>query len=160
MNIDPTAAAKLVRRDLKTAYPGTKFTVRAKTFSMGSSVEVTYFDGPAPSAVVALLAKYEYNRHRAPDQFALDGGPQVKYVGVVRDLSAAGVAAAVERFNRRHGTNLRFSVTGQILDGHFQINGNWAENEVIWEARDVDFDALNAENRERVRETVRIGDAR
>lgn len=43
--------AKLLRENLKTTYPGVKFSVRSKTYSGGASIDVRWTDGPAEGAV-------------------------------------------------------------------------------------------------------------
>ena len=39
--------AKLIRKALKASFPGVKFSVRSKSYSMGASVNVSYIDGPS-----------------------------------------------------------------------------------------------------------------
>lgn len=43
--------AKKVRKILKKEFPGVKFSVRSDTYSMGSSVNVSWTDGPIKSVV-------------------------------------------------------------------------------------------------------------
>lgn len=43
--------AKVVRKILKAQFPGTKFSVRSETYSMGSSVRVSWTDGPTEKQV-------------------------------------------------------------------------------------------------------------
>lgn len=47
--------AKLVRHALKAAYPTIKFSVRVDRYSMGSSIDVTWTDGPTHAMVQPLL---------------------------------------------------------------------------------------------------------
>lgn len=54
--------AQAIRKDLKAAYPETKFTVRSKNYSGGDSIDVSYtmtVTGPKKKEVEALLSKYE-----------------------------------------------------------------------------------------------------
>ena len=44
--IDTKEVAKLVRRELQTHFPHHKFSVRIERYSMGSSINVTWIDGP------------------------------------------------------------------------------------------------------------------
>lgn len=56
--------AKVVRKLLKTAFPGIKFSVRSETYSMGSSVRVSWTDGPTTGQVdhvVGFLAGSEFD---------------------------------------------------------------------------------------------------
>ena len=59
---NPTEAAKGVRKELKAAFPATKFSVRTEYFSMGNSIRVFWAFGPTDSAVCAIVKKYEYGR--------------------------------------------------------------------------------------------------
>lgn len=45
--ISAADTSKLIRKALKAAFPGTKFSVRTSTYSGGASARVTYTDGPA-----------------------------------------------------------------------------------------------------------------
>jgi len=57
---DGRVAAENIRRELKKAFPGTKFNVRFRTFSGGDSIDVSWVDGPATPRVNAIIGKYEY----------------------------------------------------------------------------------------------------
>lgn len=59
---NPTEAAKGIRAELKTAFPGVKFSVRTKYFSMGNSIDVSWAFGPTTKAVDAIIGKYAYGR--------------------------------------------------------------------------------------------------
>ena len=43
--------AKLVRKALKKAFPGMKFSVRSSNYANGSSIDVSWTDGPTMKAV-------------------------------------------------------------------------------------------------------------
>ncbi len=51
--------AKLIRADLKAAFPGMKFSVRSESFSMGDAVTVSWTNGPAVGQVSAVVDKYQ-----------------------------------------------------------------------------------------------------
>ena len=51
--------AKLVRRSLKEAFPGVKFSVRSKSYAGGSSIRVKWTDGPSEPAVKAVVERFE-----------------------------------------------------------------------------------------------------
>lgn len=59
--IRETAAetAKKIRATLKKAFPGVKFSVRSKTYSMGDSVYVSWTDGPLEEDVNRILERFE-----------------------------------------------------------------------------------------------------
>lgn len=50
--------AKLVRKALKKAFPGRKFSVRSKTYSGGASVTVGWTDGPTSKAVDEVVGTF------------------------------------------------------------------------------------------------------
>jgi len=47
--------AKLIRAQLKAEFPGVKFSVKSKTYSMGASITVKWTDGPTGKAVDAVV---------------------------------------------------------------------------------------------------------
>lgn len=51
--------AKKIRAKLKAEFPGVKFSVRSETYSMGSSVTVSWTDGPERGVVHAIVNKFE-----------------------------------------------------------------------------------------------------
>lgn len=51
--------AAMIRAALKKRFPATKFSVRMKTFSMGSSVDVEWTDGPTVKRVQEITGPYE-----------------------------------------------------------------------------------------------------
>ena len=50
--------AKKVRKALKAAFPGTRFSVRSKTYSGGSSIRVEWIDGPRKGAVQKVAGHF------------------------------------------------------------------------------------------------------
>lgn len=57
-HLNATEVAKRIRADLKKAFPTTKFSVRSSSFSQGSSVDVSYIDGPTVAQVESLMNRY------------------------------------------------------------------------------------------------------
>ncbi len=53
-----TETAKIIRAELKKAFPETKFSVRSKVYSMGCSITVWYTDGPPTKAVESIVAPF------------------------------------------------------------------------------------------------------
>ena len=51
--------AKLVRKELKTRWPETKFSVRSKTYSMGASIDISWLDGPREPEVSPTAKRFE-----------------------------------------------------------------------------------------------------
>ncbi len=54
-SLDIVETAKVVRSELKKAFPDTKFSVTTQRYSMGSSCTVRYTDGPPSKAVNACI---------------------------------------------------------------------------------------------------------
>lgn len=63
--------AKLVRKALKAAFPGQKFSVTSDTYSMGAAVHVSWTDGPAERRVSPVVSKYSGS--------GFDGSIDMKY---------------------------------------------------------------------------------
>ena len=57
--MDRKATAAMVRRMLQASYPSTKFSIKTKYFSMGSSVDIHWTDGPALRMVERILRPVE-----------------------------------------------------------------------------------------------------
>jgi DNA-binding CsgD family transcriptional regulator len=56
--LDAKELAALVRKALKQSFPGVKFSVRTDRYSMGSSVNVSWTDGPTSNQVDEILDIY------------------------------------------------------------------------------------------------------
>ena len=57
--IDTAEAAVMLRKTLKSAYPGVKFSVTISRYSGGSSIRIEWTDGPSESKVRATAAPFE-----------------------------------------------------------------------------------------------------
>lgn len=56
--IDTKEVAKLVRKSLKEAFPGVKFSVRTDRYSGGSSIRIGWTDGPTEKQVNAVAQRF------------------------------------------------------------------------------------------------------
>lgn len=112
-------AAKTLKAELQTAFPGVKFSVKSDSFSMGDSVSVSYEDGPAYHIVDEIASKYQYGHFDGMNDIyensnRRDDIPQSKYVNVSRHQSAATreiLDAAVnemfgEDFGKKHDEDM------------------------------------------------------
>lgn len=54
--------AKLVRAALKRSFPGVKFSVRSRTYSMGASIDVSWTDGPTSRLVQSVTDQFSGSR--------------------------------------------------------------------------------------------------
>ena len=57
--LSPAETAQLVRQRLKATFPGQKFSVRARKYAGGGSIDVKWEDGPLESEVGAVVKVYE-----------------------------------------------------------------------------------------------------
>ena len=56
--VSTTDTAKLIRKSLRAAYPEHKFSVRSDSYANGSSIRVSWTDGPTEKEVDALVGEY------------------------------------------------------------------------------------------------------
>ena len=79
-------AAKAIRKELKAAFPGVKFSVRSDNYAGGSSVHVTWDDPAADQKTVdEIIGKYQYGHFNGMDDIyeysnTSDELPQAKFV--------------------------------------------------------------------------------
>lgn len=78
-------AAKKIKAELKKAFPSTKFRVVSSSYSMGTSVDVHWADGPTQKEVEKISKKYQYGHFDGmSDTYEMDNKnanlPQAKYV--------------------------------------------------------------------------------
>jgi hypothetical protein len=109
------AAAKNIRVELARAFPGVKFSVKSRRFSMGDAIDVKWIDGPTTEQVDAIIGaysggtfdgmtdSYEYTRSDWTDTFG-----EGKYVHSSREYSDKVVANVIGRVCRRLGGLDRF----------------------------------------------------
>lgn len=88
------AAAVEIRKALKKAFPGVKFSVRSDTFSMGDSVDVSWTDGPMDELVKSITDMFRYGRFDSMQDlsYSVDVDPRLncsgaKYVHTNRNVS-------------------------------------------------------------------------
>ncbi len=87
-----TAAA--IREELKTVFPGIKFSVTSSNFAGGNSVDIRWEDGPTSDQVNAISKKYQYGSFNGMEDIyehtnSRDDIPQAKYVQTSRSISTA-----------------------------------------------------------------------
>jgi hypothetical protein len=111
--IDTKDVAKLIRRDLARAFPGTTFSVRISRYSGGSSIDVRWTDGPTSDAVERVTGRYEGKGLMDNTDYApyVDGeldGECVHfgsdYVHCTRSFSPAFAQAVADEVADRYGT--------------------------------------------------------
>jgi hypothetical protein len=99
-------AAMNIRRQLKNAFPDTKFSVRM----IHDEIRISWFDGPSGTEVRAITDKYEEGHFDGmTDSYEYRTSPWTsvfgssKYVNTGRKKSAAFLAAAVKAVCEEHG---------------------------------------------------------
>jgi len=85
-------AAKLIKAELKKAFPSVKFSVRSSNYAGGDSVHVNWTNGPTRDAVTEITDKYQYGHFDGMiDLYEysnnIEGLPQAKYVLEQRTIS-------------------------------------------------------------------------
>ncbi len=82
---------KLIRKDLKQAYPLIKFSVTSRSFAGGDDVRIKWEDGPTEKEIRSLTNKYEAGAFDAMrDMYEYDydkTGITVKYLILSRKMS-------------------------------------------------------------------------
>ncbi len=110
--LDSAALAVILRGDLKRAFPGVTCSVRTRRYAGGSTVDVSWTDGPTVDQVTDVIGRYQVEgfdgmtdsrTNRGPVR--LDDGRLVHigcFVFTHRTLSA-GFRARLAAFVARHG---------------------------------------------------------
>lgn len=104
--------ARKIRKALKPAFPGIKFSVRSSTFSMGSSVDVSWTDGPTQNEVDSIIGQFQSYKFDGQTDTGHDYGYTdptdglkyrgAKYVSGQRDLSPEFRATRIEWLAERY----------------------------------------------------------
>ena len=99
--------AKAIRKELKKVFPLTQFFVTSKTFSMGDSVAISWFNGTPSEKVSAIVNKYQYGHLNGMEDIYENTNsrsdiPQVKYVQVRREVSEDIQKKVFEYLKRTH----------------------------------------------------------
>lgn len=86
-------AAAAIKAELKTKFPGIKFSVTSDSFSMGDSVDIRWEDGPTTKDVEEYADKYQYGHFNGMEDIyentnSREDIPQAKYVHCNRQMSA------------------------------------------------------------------------
>lgn len=84
-------AAKLIRQELKAAFPNIKFKVRSSNFSMGNAVDIGWKNGVIEKKVNTITSKYQYGHFDGMNDIyeysnGRDDIPQAKYISTSRTI--------------------------------------------------------------------------
>lgn len=146
-HLDAAALAKIVRADLRRAFPAVAFSVRTDRYAGGSSVRVSWTDGPLGRDVDAAIARYKVVGFDGMTDSTTNAGPVhlddgrlvtiYAYLTTSRSTSAA-LRARVEAWMTRHPERATDPQMGalsvhQIAFGAYLIGGHLAV--VPWHRR-------------------------
>lgn len=90
---DYAIAGKAIRKELKAAFPNTKFRVTGQIYSGGDSVRISWVNGPTTAQVDEIVQKYQYGKFDGmADSYEYtntrkDLCAQVKYLFTEREIS-------------------------------------------------------------------------
>ncbi len=104
-------AAKMIRTQLKAAFPHTKFSVTSESFAGGNAVHTSWKDGPTSKQVDEVLNRYQFGSFDGMQDLyeytnTRDDIPQAKYVHGQRSYSPAAYDAIVPILNSYWGWSL------------------------------------------------------
>lgn len=112
MKTEAAQAAALIRKELKSAFPNVKFSVRSQTYSGGDAVYVSYTDGPVQADVQKITGKYQMGHFDGMiDLYEYDNTrddiPQAKHVMVTRSWSEEVKNELVAKYEKIDGFDIR-----------------------------------------------------
>ena len=93
--------AKAIRETLKQAFPKTRFSVRSKSYSMGSSISVHLTDGPTTKQVNPILHAFEGSGFDGMQDMKTSLGPSVHKGEIVRWAVDYGIAKQPAKNDRQ-----------------------------------------------------------
>lgn len=106
-------AAKNIRVELKEAFPGHKFSVKSKSFSMGDSVDVRWVDGPTTKEVDGIIDKYQHGHFNGMEDIYEsnytsfhDKHGSTKYTGSSRTLSFDAEVQILNLISEKYGVDV------------------------------------------------------
>lgn len=127
----PAQASKMMKAELKNAFPETKFSVRVEHYT---SINVNWTDGPTANAVEEIIKKFQYGHFDGmTDSYEYSNSnedlPQVRFVFANRTMSAEAQAQIIEAHNNK------FVDEAQIKDlqGYNQHMNEW-NNTLVYRA--------------------------
>lgn len=132
-------AAKLIRKDLKEAFPTIKFKVTSQSFSMGDSVDVRYVDGPTTKQVDEIIRKYQYGSFNGMEDIYEHTNkqdfPQSKYVHSQRTLTWGASKYTADRIKEKYGIEIPIRKEFSEYEGFDVARSEknvWLENHNCW----------------------------
>jgi hypothetical protein len=134
--LDAAELASILRGELKRAFAGVTFRVRTSKYSMGSSVNINWTDGPLTADVDAVIARYKCEGFDGMTDSRTNSGPirledgrlmrVTSFIFTTRTTSPELRARVTAWFDRRFGGGFsgdreqeihRYSWRAQIVSG-------------------------------------------
>ena len=124
--------AKEIRKELKTAFSGIKFSVTSSTFSMGNSVDINWTNGPTREAVETVTKKYQYGHFNGMEDIyeysnSREELPQAKFVMTQRDFTPELQLSAAQTAHKHYGglDKQKLPENMEDMNNNFDWNGNF-----------------------------------
>ena len=126
--LDVARVAKLIRKSIKEACPGTKFSVRSSRYAGGSSIDISWTDGPTENQVRELASKFEGSYfdgmidYKGSKYHTLDGEPVsilCDYIFYRRESSEAALTSAIIAAVMQYGA-FNVPTVEDFTSGHCQ----------------------------------------
>jgi protein-L-isoaspartate O-methyltransferase len=146
--IDTADVAKIIRKELKAAFPGHVFSVTSKRYSGGSSIDCRWQDGPTEAEVKNVIGQYhgatfdgmiDLKSHHTSDY----NGQTVRFgndfLFTDRDYSAAFLRARAAEMTAKYNTPAP-EVKEQSDHAYIENDGDYAvsgTNDFYWQMRQV-----------------------
>ena len=133
MKTNQALCANAIRKELKKAFPKTKFSITSKGFAGGDDVNINYIDGPSRQEVEEITKKYQYGHFDGMIDLYEDSNirediPQTKYLFVNRSFSPEVEQIFIKELCEKFGLKPL-----QDLGKSFDLNGEWVNfNQLIW----------------------------
>lgn len=132
--------AKLIRKELKQKFPNTKFSVRSKSYSGGSSIDVSWTDGASITLVNKVIKKFEGVRfdpmidQKTYKRSIRYEGEDVRfgtdYVFARREYSNEKYFKTVNKIVKEWGFNKQFKTKREVSSSKIRIGGYWLQDYV------------------------------
>ena len=127
VSIDAVEVAKMLRKDLKAAFPGVKFSVRKRDYDC---VTIDWTDGPTNEAVEAVANKYSgggFDGMIDSEYFKTSFISPTGEIGVAKCSGTEGSMGVIPAYENAvpPGSQLVQFSTKYIFDNRHISNGNW-----------------------------------
>lgn len=130
--ISVVESAKLIRQALKESFPGVKFSVKSSSYSGGSSIRVSWVDGPASALVNGVVSPFKGGYFDGMIDYAgsvyakLDGESVqflADHVSLSREYSDAKIAQAIRFLAGKYGEQILAGLDESVAE--YKRGGLW-----------------------------------